>query len=508
MANDPSPSYSATATADSGASPAPVPVHKQMTLDDILFTLSVNFLLYAVLIIVFYMVVKYYIDDKDYSYLYNDKVLNDHVSQENNQTRAGGYSALRTEDFVDADSGEQQSNAIENDKNDGTRSNSNNNNNNNNNSSSRSSSSDGKSQIEMTNSQKIFLNLNDEEKLTKEEAFTKLAFCSGALWISFGVWGLVQERLLTKPYDGEYFEYSYGLVFITRMGGLVLSIFLMYYFNISWVSSPLWEYSFPSVANILSSWCQYEALKYVSFPSVMLAKAFKMVPIMLMGWFMHGKSYKSYEYLSAAFVGFGLYLFLNSSEHIDLKTNSLGDPENVTGATCGVVLLFMFLFFDSMTGQWQTRMFKMYKQMSPVQMMLIMNVFSSLFSFVTLINQDELGKSLGFVYNHKESWLHLFVFTVAATLGQVAIFYTVKFFGPVVFSIIMSFRILLSTILSCWFYNHPITELGVLGMFIVFGATAYRYQQKTKGKQLIAYTNESPENAKQVLHEWHEHLDC
>ncbi|CAN0363362.1 unnamed protein product, partial [Ectocarpus sp. 13 AM-2016] len=28
-----------------------------------------------------------------------------------------------------------------------------------------------------------------------------------------------------------------------------------------------YEYSFPAVSNMLSSWCQYEALKYVTFPT-------------------------------------------------------------------------------------------------------------------------------------------------------------------------------------------------------------------------------------------------
>ena len=36
----------------------------------------------------------------------------------------------------------------------------------------------------------------------------------------------------------------------------------------------------------------------------------------------------------------------------NLKENVFGDPENINGAICGVVLLILFLFFDSFTGQW------------------------------------------------------------------------------------------------------------------------------------------------------------
>lgn len=103
---------------------------------------------------------------------------------------------------------------------------------------------------------------------------------------------------------------------------------------------------------MLSSWCQYEALQYVSFPMAMLAKAFKMVPVMIVGKLLNNKSYESYEYICGATVGFGLYLFLDSSEHLSLNSNVFGDPENVKGAMCGVVLLTLFLLFDSVTGQW------------------------------------------------------------------------------------------------------------------------------------------------------------
>ena len=54
---------------------------------------------------------------------------------------------------------------------------------------------------------------------------------------------------------------------------------------------------------MLSSWCQYEALKYVSFPTQMLFKCFKLAPIMLMGKFLGNKDYPVYDYLVAIMIG-------------------------------------------------------------------------------------------------------------------------------------------------------------------------------------------------------------
>lgn len=239
----------------------------------------------------------------------------------------------------------------------------------------------------------------------------------------------------------------------------------------------------------------------------MLAKAFKMVPIMIVGRVLNNKSYDSYEYLSGALVGLGLYLFMNSTENLQFTVNVFGDPENITGAFCGVFLLFLYLIFDSSTGQWQSRIFEHNPAISPLQMMATMNAFSTLFSFITLIHQEQLSVSIDFVTNHPQILLHMSIFVISGTIGQLFIFYTVKHFGPVVFSIIMSIRILVSTFVSCFLYGHPITEMGYLGIIIVIIATVYRLIKKTEGKKIISWPQSDQEASGNIFKEWHEHLD-
>jgi adenosine 3'-phospho 5'-phosphosulfate transporter B2 len=486
----------------------------EANLADIIFKLSVNFLLYVVLIIVFYMLVRFYLEEEtEYArggnvdvseYALLNTLDEEELEEKQKQTEAQQQTTeqqsqkkrVRLQDGKEANEDESGIELLQFEED-----------------SKVATGSLSPPRIGGTGSLKSsksanFLNIHEvseEPEGTRQEVLQRLAVCSTGLIISFCIWGLVQERILTQTYDGEYFEYSYGLVFMNRLGGLILSWFLMWYFAVPFFPSPLWEYSFPSVANMLSSWCQYEALKYVSFPMVMLAKAFKIVPIMLMGKFMNNKHYETYEYVTGATVGFGLYLFLDSSEHLDFQYNVFGDAENITGAMCGVVLLLLFLIFDSFTGQWQTRMFQLNTALSPLQMMLIMNAFSCVFSFITLIHQEELSKSLFFVYEHPQMILHLVIFCLCSTVGQLFIFYTVKHFGAVVFSIIMSIRILGSTLLSCFVYSHPINEMAFLGILIVCGATAYRLLKKTEGKSLIRW--KETEQSGSIFKEWHEHLD-
>mmetsp|Transcript_6774 Transcript_6774/g.10212 ORF Transcript_6774/g.10212 Transcript_6774/m.10212 type:complete len:501 (-) Transcript_6774:350-1852(-) len=345
---------------------------------------------------------------------------------------------------------------------------------------------------------------------TKNQVLSQLAFCAVGLNACFLVWGVLQERMLTQTYgpDEEYFTYSYMLVFTNRLGGLVLSAVLMYLYKPAIETrAMLYEYSFPSVSNMLSSWCQYEALKYVSFPTQMLSKCFKLVPIMVMGKVLGNKDYPMYDYVVAALIGLGISLFLTSSEALNIGVDTFGEKESAAATVTGIVLLGFFLLFDSFTSQWQTRMFDRNKQLSPFQMMFAINAFSTMFSFVTLVHTNELNPAWKFVVEHPEIHFHFIAFSFCSTIGQLFIFSTIKKFGAVVFAIIMSTRILLSIGMSCYIYNHNITEMGYVGMIIVFGAIAYRIKRKTEDKRLISWEGIDDSEGPAMFNEWHEHLD-
>jgi hypothetical protein len=116
----------------------------------------------------------------------------------------------------------------------------------------------------------------------------RLLMCAVGLITTFVIWGLLQERMLTRRYPrivGDYFEYTYFLVFTNRLWSLLFSSVLMHrQRRFRWPKGVLiQDLSYSAVSNMLSSWCQYEALKYVTFPAQTLFKSFKILPVMLMG---------------------------------------------------------------------------------------------------------------------------------------------------------------------------------------------------------------------------------
>lgn len=349
-----------------------------------------------------------------------------------------------------------------------------------------------------------------QESMPKSQVLKRLVFCSIMLNVTFVTWGAIQERMLTRRYPrytGEYFTYSYALVFTNRFWTLIMSSMLLFYLKPRRSKTVLvYEYTFPSISNMLSSWCQYEALQYVSFPATTLFKSFKLAPVMAMGKFLGNKSYPQYDYVVALMIGVGITMFMTSTDDLRLGYDYLG--EEVSTAWTGVMLLILFLFFDSFTSQFQSRMFHRHQDLSMVELMFATSAFSTVLSFITLLHTKELYPALDFVIQHSEIHLHFFLFSICSTIGQLFIYYTIKNFGAVVFTLIMTTRILLSIALSCVLYGHSVSATGFFGLILVLAAVLYRIRKKAQGTQLLKWQGmEDDMKAHELVQEWHEHVD-
>lgn len=229
---------------------------------------------------------------------------------------------------------------------------------------------------------------------------------------SYLIWGLLQEKIITQPYESigddgekivEYFHDSQFLVFMNR--SLAFSIALIYLFAKNhWQKStaspalvtvnqitgaaPLFKYSFASFSNVMSAWFQYEALKFVNFPTQVLAKSCKIIPVMLMGKIVSRTKFEFYEYLTAILISIGMLAFLLGSKSDHHSVSS------ITSMT-GILLLTLYLMFDSFTSNWQSDLFKNYG-MSSIQMMCGVNLFSALFTAMSLAMQGGFMESFVF----------------------------------------------------------------------------------------------------------------
>lgn len=296
--------------------------------------------------------------------------------------------------------------------------------------------------------------------------------------MSYLTWGVLQERVMTRSYAaspeaaGEKFTDSQFLVFMNRILALTVSGLWCVMFHQPRHGAPMYKYSFASLSNILSSWCQYEALKYISFPTQVLAKASKVIPVMLMGKVVSHKSYEYWEYFTAALISVGVSMFL-------LTSHNTKHSSTVTTFS-GLIILTGYIVFDSFTSNWQDNLFK-YK-MSSVQMMFGVNMFSCLFTVGSLLEQGAFFDSLAFMTRYSEFAFHAVLLSVCSACGQLFIFYTINQFGAAVFTIIMTLRQAFAILLSCFLYGHAITVVGGIGVAVVFLALFLRVYARSRMK--------------------------
>ncbi|XP_067938565.1 adenosine 3'-phospho 5'-phosphosulfate transporter 1-like [Watersipora subatra] len=296
-----------------------------------------------------------------------------------------------------------------------------------------------------------------------------LTFCFIGLQVSYLTWGLLQERIMSHTYtspsnmEGEMFKNSQFLVFINRVLALIIGYIVLHAVRQPQHVSPVFKYSYCSFSNVMSSWFQYEALKFVSFPTQVICKASKVIPVMLMGKLVSKKTYQTYEYVTAAMLSIGVALFLFSNSSQDQKAQ-----KSVSETTSsGILLMIGYMAFDSFTSNWQGELFSQYK-MSSVQMMTGVNLFSCIFTFVSLIEQGTFIENIDFMLRYPTFMLHSVILSITSATGQLFIYYTISQFGPVTFIIIMTIRMALAILLSCIIYGHTVGILGFLGMFVVF----------------------------------------
>lgn len=100
---------------------------------------------------------------------------------------------------------------------------------------------------------------------------------------------------MQEPFGGERFKYSLLLVLFNRLVTVAVAAFLLVTSgqDIRPVAPPQ-AYAAVSVSNVVATFCQYEALKHVSFPLQTLGKCAKMIPVMVWGTFIMRKRYSEF----------------------------------------------------------------------------------------------------------------------------------------------------------------------------------------------------------------------
>lgn len=384
------------------------------------------------------------------------------------------------------------------------------------------------------------------------------AYCFIGLQISYLTWGILQEKIMTTEYTSNVqmssnnhelvsihgnsykirFRNSQFLVLINRIFSFATAVLILIIYSFKdriislitsveyvrlvpdkkqqiigtsgsnnvYIIAPFYKFSYCSVTNILSSWCQYEALKYVNFPTQVLSKACKLIPVMVMSYLVSGKRYKLHEYNVAILISIGISFFLLGnhiiesqshlsstsidSSHINETSTARTVPSNPTKGSSdldlksyslvdGILILSLYLTFDSFTSNWQEKLNKEFN-VSPLNMMASVNFYSCLFTFSSLASQALVFPLVKLIFSCSELLHDCLILSFCSVTGQLFIYYTIANFGALTFTFMMTIRQSLAILLSCFIYRHELNLLGYVGVTLVFTAVFLQLYFKWK----------------------------
>lgn len=284
---------------------------------------------------------------------------------------------------------------------------------------------------------------------------------------------------MTRPYLGDigtaFFSNSLFLVLANRLfaGGVAIFVIVI---RGDWgeltSKAPIWDYISISISNVIATSCQYEALKWLTFPTVTIGKCAKMLPVMLILNLRSGKQYNYEDFGIVALVLAGCAVMISSGNVVAKRTGAADEDTPL-----GFGLLVAYLLFDAITSTYQERLFQKY-DMTVYNQMLYINFSSATLSVLGLTISGGLLQSLQFILDYPRITRDICMLSLSAVAGQFAITYTIQMFGALLYAGIMTTRQFFSVLASDIIFKHGLTMVQWTGALMVFAALFFKLWRK------------------------------
>ena len=298
----------------------------------------------------------------------------------------------------------------------------------------------------------------------------KLAFAVAGIFFAFGAFAVLQEDVYRTSYAGERFSATFLVLIVERsvntavgaLGALLLARPDGGNESADRVRSSRSEKKTPfrvpvaaiatsGVSQMLAMAFANEALRFVSFPTQVLGKSCKMIPVMI-GGVVAGRKYRASQYAQVAVVTAGVVAF------------NLGKPRRghagapvAEDSAYGLALIAASLAMDLVTAALQDRVKTATARLNPdrarpktsmFESMLWTNAGGACAAFLLAAGTGQLGTGLAFCARHVAAARNVAFYALASVIGQLFVYFTITEFDPLVLSTVTTTRKIFSTVYS------------------------------------------------------------
>jgi UDP-galactose transporter B1 len=202
-----------------------------------------------------------------------------------------------------------------------------------------------------------------------------------------------------------------------------------------------------------------EALRYVSYPTQVLGKSCKMVPVMAGGIVLGGKRYSAFEYAQVVAITLGVCVF------------NFGGGKKKVGkkdSPYGLVLIVISLLMDAFTGGLQDKVKASTKALNPHfdgpkrpsmhESMLWTNLSGCIVALILALLSGQLVGGAKFCMKNPQVLNAILIYSFSSAVGQNFVYYTLTQFDPLVLTTVTTTRKIFSTLLSV--FRNPQNSLN------------------------------------------------
>eukprot|EP00316_Scyphosphaera_apsteinii_P008716 CAMPEP_0119299462 /NCGR_PEP_ID=MMETSP1333-20130426/1535_1 /TAXON_ID=418940 /ORGANISM="Scyphosphaera apsteinii, Strain RCC1455" /LENGTH=441 /DNA_ID=CAMNT_0007300907 /DNA_START=26 /DNA_END=1351 /DNA_ORIENTATION=+ len=278
----------------------------------------------------------------------------------------------------------------------------------------------------------------------------KLAFGAAGIFLSFSVFAVLQEDVYKKAYGGEYFASTFFALVVERGINALTALLGDRLLGSSGLVIPYIEIFNSGISQMLAMAASNEALRFVSYPTQVLGKSCKMVPVMAGAIVLSGKRYSLIEYAQVILITLGVCIF-----NFGGKKKKSGKADS----PYGLALIAASLLMDAFTGGLQDKVKVRTKELNPFpsgaskrpsmhESMLWTNLSGCIVALLLALVSGHLISGFRFCSAHPQVLQAIVVYSVSSAVGQNFVYYTLTQFNPLVLTTVTTTRKIFSTLFS------------------------------------------------------------
>ncbi|KAF2073720.1 hypothetical protein CYY_004979 [Polysphondylium violaceum] len=240
--------------------------------------------------------------------------------------------------------------------------------------------------------------------------------------------------------------------------------------------TPFKNYGFISVLLVASTFLSNHSIRYISYPTQVLTKSCKPIPVLIMGILFFKRHYSLAKYFIVVVISLGVCLFMFPGASSKNNIHNEGSDHFF-----GNMILLISLLMDGVMGPFQDNLVSKYKP-SSTQMMLSTNIWNFFLFLIVTILHGELFPAIEYIQKYPDIIPYILAFCITSAVGQQFIFLTTNKFGSLNCSTITTTRKFFSILVSIFWFGHSLNQLQWFSIGLVFSGLGLDVFQSYKKK--------------------------